>query len=279
MSHELCVVFICNKYYFGRFLETFQKLVTVGQYQGPIVCIIGNDLRHDKCLRNPIVQKYKNVEFLYRPDIQFSQHFQQYQWNLSRPPHWREKMFQYNKFHIFDTYFKKFKYVCYFDCGLTIDFAIAPILEKRHVDCFLANRDGIDNNVGPNVGLQIHNEFIRDSIYWPQMVAEFGEKLNRTAFQTTVLLFDTTHIHDDTKHILIQLAEQWPNAYTNDQAIICLFFALLHPIWRQLRRSNDTHYLYDYIRCDTSKPYIMYKNVSFDHITNGYPESFEITYN
>ena len=52
----LCVVFVCNKKYFSKFLSTCRQLITNGKYKGDICLIIGNDLMNDPLLDNNLIK-------------------------------------------------------------------------------------------------------------------------------------------------------------------------------------------------------------------------------
>ena len=42
-----CVVFLCDKPYFHKFIYTCNQLLSNGNYKGNICLVIGNDLKND----------------------------------------------------------------------------------------------------------------------------------------------------------------------------------------------------------------------------------------
>lgn len=163
---DICIVFVCNKGYIQKILNTYKMLKNKGKYQGDVCLIIGNDL-----INNDLINNIKhNIIIRYYPNINFSNHFIQHQKNLSRPSHWFGKRFQYHKFYLFDVFFKQWSYICYIDCGMIINEDINLILEEKRKNKLIANRDGIDNeNAGvdsltPNEGLKLGDQFVKTRI-------------------------------------------------------------------------------------------------------------------
>ena len=273
---NICVVFCCNANYLHKFKITFHQLINNGKYNGDVCLIVGDDLKNigkdDYIIKNNIIIKYfKNLEILSNTT------FLQQQKLLIRPgTHWFSKRFQYHKFYLFDVFFKNWNYICYIDCGMTIYSDISPILNEKLANKLLANRDGVDNeNAGwcvpitPGLGLKLGDQFTKTELLYKEL--EKNYILNKSYFQTTLMLFDTSIINNETFNNLYSLLQKYPISITNDQGIIALYFTQIKPCWEQLRRKNNTIYFYDYVRCINSK-YIMVKNTSNNWLNVGYNE-------
>ncbi len=273
-----CVVFVCDKKYLEKFINTCSQLITIGKYDGQICLIIGDDLKDFEFNQIEIIRTLSNKLIIkHFNNINFSSDFLEVQNNLNRPGHWNQKMFQYHKFNLFDEFFKQWNYIMYIDCGMTIFDDITPILNECYHGCFLANRDGVDNENG--TGLLIKDQFIDEGNYFEKLQKLFGEKLNYHSFQTTMLLFDSkTNINKNTKNNLINLSLDYPISKTNDQGVINLYFSLINPVWRQIKRFNEKIYFYDYVPCVRNK-YIMIKLITDSHIDQGYVSNYIINYN
>jgi len=128
--NEVCVVFVCNKAYFDKFLYTCYHLLTKGNYKGNICLVIGDDLKDDEIIYQDFII-HNNIYIQHFPDIKFPDEFIIMQHNLYRPQYWSEKLFQYHKLHLFNTFFKQWKYIFYIDCGTHILSNIQPILNLK----------------------------------------------------------------------------------------------------------------------------------------------------
>ena len=125
MVKDVCVVFLCDKAYFSKFIYTCNQLITNGKYKGNICLVIGDDLHNDELLNNDII-KNNNIIIKYFPNISFSNDFLDIQMKMNRPLHWFKKLFQFHKLHLFNTFFKKWDYIFYLDCGINIFFRYIP---------------------------------------------------------------------------------------------------------------------------------------------------------
>jgi len=61
MDMNICVVFVCNKAYFNKFIYTCNQLLTNGKYNGNICLVIGDDLLNDELLNSDIIIKNKII--------------------------------------------------------------------------------------------------------------------------------------------------------------------------------------------------------------------------
>ena len=71
---DVCVVLVCDKAYFNKFVYTCNQLITNGNYNGDICLVIGDDLQNDELLNSDII-KNNNVTIQYFPTMSFSSEF------------------------------------------------------------------------------------------------------------------------------------------------------------------------------------------------------------
>ena len=278
-SSSLCAVFMCNGMYYDKFKKSCEQLITIGNYKGPIVLAVFDDLHveNDTFIKdNKIIIK----RFDYST-IGFSNEFIVQQYNLKRPPHWFNKRFQLLKLFLFDEYFKTWDYIFYIDCGMIIMSDITPILNEKKKNILLANRDGVDNETSdemetPGEGLKIGDQFVKFEPFYSKLKNNFNMK--EKCFQTTFMLYDTNIIENDTKDKLFKLLFEYPISKTNDQGIISLYFTQIKPSWEQIRRKNKDIYFYDYVRCVDEK-YIMIKFDGNAYLNIGYNSKKIAIYN
>ena len=46
LSDKICALFVCNKSYLDKFLDTCNQLIKNGKYKGDICLIIGNETQN-----------------------------------------------------------------------------------------------------------------------------------------------------------------------------------------------------------------------------------------
>lgn len=249
-TEKIALVFLCNKNYFEKFLKTFEMLTKNGNYSGDIVLVIGDDLVDDECLKLSLLN---SVIIKHFPDIKLTDEFLNYSQKIPRNPRWFKSLFQFHKFHLFSTYFKNWNFVFYIDCGASIFSDINPILEIREKDILLAHSDAY-----PLYHWKLHTQFSRrrKCNFYKELNEKFN--LNIDYPQTTIMLFDTSIITDNTYQDLVDLMYKYPNCITNDQGIIALYFTNIFPKWKQIPTGNNEINFYDYSRRE-DKPYIILK--------------------
>lgn len=237
LSASECVVLICNKSYFPKFLKTFEALTTQGCYQGDICLVIGDDLVGDEALE----AVKDRVIIKHFPDLEIAS---------KRSPY--KSLFQYHKLHLFNTYFKQWDTVLYLDCGMHIFSDIRPILNLKRPQKILGHSDAY-----PRYFWKLRDQFHQEELAYYKLAMRFN--LNGDYFQTTLLLFDTNLIQQQTFEELYRLAVEYPISRTNDQGIISLYFTQIVPVWEQIPLRNKETFFYDFQKRNESDPYIMIK--------------------
>ena len=101
---KICVVFVCNKLYFDKFVYTCNKLITNGKYQGDICLVIGDDLNNDILLKHNTIVK-NNVIVKYFPNIHFTKEFLDININVKTDGRNIYSRFQWHKLHVFNIFF------------------------------------------------------------------------------------------------------------------------------------------------------------------------------
>lgn len=254
-NKDICVVFVCNKPYFEKFIQTCNDLVSKGKYKGNICLVIGDDLKDDPLLSNKIIQKY-TIQIQYFPEIRFPEEFIEVQKKLVKSRY--DKKFQYHKTYLFHPFFKKWKYIFYMDCGMHIYSDIQPILEQCTPHTLFAHSDAY-----PTFEWKLHTQFDTTQ---ENMFKKLNKDYNLDIdyFQTGILLYSTDIIEKDTFNNLYQLMLKYPICHTNEQGIMALYFTNIKPVWKPMPVQNNSTYFYDYSNRYKDKPYIMVK----------YPDAF-----
>lgn len=249
-----CVVFVCDKPYFSRFLFTCNQLLSNGQYNGDICLVIGNDLLHDNWLNHEFIQNNKQIIVKHFANIHFPPAFLAINNKIKSDGRNISKRFQWHKLHLFNTYFKRWQSVLYIDCGMTIFTNISPILNEKTENTLLVHCDGY-----PKYEWKLGGQFDRENTeYFTKLNTKYN--LDIDYFQTGMMLYDTNIIEENTFQNLYDLMLEYPICKTNEQGIISLYFTNVKPLWKQIRLRNDDTYFYDCMSRDVeNNRYIMLK--------------------
>lgn len=245
-----CIVLLTNEAFFQKMLYTLQGILNYN-YTGDICVVIGNDLKDSEKLNHPLLN---NVIIKHFPDIVFTNSFIDRFNTLERDSHWKQKIFQFHKFYLFNVFFKQWKYILYIDSGSTVFSSIQPLLDSAKTGTFLAHSDAY-----PQYNWKLNSQFVNIGDDYTKLTKEYN--LNIDYPQTTIMLYDSDIITDNTFKDLLDLAEKYNFSLTNDQGIIALYFTNIVPCWEQIQLENDKFWFYDYLlrpnKCN--KPHILLK--------------------
>jgi hypothetical protein len=254
MKENVCVVFLCNKAYFNRFIYTCNQLVTNGNYNGPICLAIGDDLLNDSLLECDTI-KQNNIVIQHFPNVQFSDEFIRVNKNIRGDNRQITKKFQWHKIYLFDVFFKQWDYILYLDCGITIFSDISPIINEVEENTLLAHSDAY-----PTYKWKLRTQFDEyNTEYFTPLDSMYD--LNIDYFQTTMMLYDTRIIENDTLENLLHLSYEYPISKTNEQGIMALYFTNIQPHFKQIKTHNENTHFYDYLSRSPHNRYIMLKLV------------------
>jgi len=255
MSESLCFVFMCNKPYFHKFTNTCEQLINNGRYKGDICLLIGDDLNNDDMLNCDFI-KNNNIFVKYFPDVRFNDYFYEINSQIEAPGNRNiTKKFQWHKLHLFNIFFKKWNYIFYLDCGMTIYSDVSPMIKEASKNVLLAHSDAF-----PTYEWRLSNQFDKNHELFKKLNDNF--RLDVDYFQTTIIFYDTGIIQENTFDDLVNLSQEYPISKTNEQGIIALYFTNIKPLFRQIRTSNNDTHFYDYLPRNDTYCYIMIKGWS-----------------
>lgn len=255
---DKAVVFVSNIPYFCNFLLTLEQLVNIGKYNGDIILIAADDLYNSKIITNEKLKQY-NVKVVNFPDIKKVMNdntvkniYDNYGPHGKKNYNWGFGCF--NKFHLFNPYFKKYKYIFYLDTGIKIYRPIWDMFTLVKKNTILAHHDDF-----PKYHYKLADKF-RDIEPYKHDISENFDMETKHYFQTTIMLYDTSIINDDTVKNIINLVDKYPISCNGDQEYISLYF---HQITKQMEQitlnKNYDYYYYDYYRRFGINKYCMSK--------------------
>ena len=246
-----CVVFVSNKKYFNKFIKSCELLRKNGKYNGDICLIIGDDLLNDGLLAHKFMRNNKII-IKYYPDLNLPENLIENMEQAENTELVLKKLFQYHKFYLFDTYFKKWNFIMYLDCGMIIYSNILPIINTKKNNKLLAHSDAY-----PLYEWKLDREFIKNNKHYDELESKYN--LNIDYFQTTMMLYDTSIIEDDTFKKLCDLLFKYPICTANDQSIIALYYTCVKPLFEQIPIQDNRTFYYDFSKRDKTNKYIMIK--------------------
>jgi hypothetical protein len=247
---EICVVLLCDDLYFEAMINTLVQ-IRQASYRGDVCLVIGDDLKESDKLTHPLL---KNVVIKHFPDITFSEEFLETFYSIKRDQFWRDKKFQYHKLHLFNSFFKQWEYIFYIDSGIKIFDKIQPIIDTKKEGKLLAHSDAYHEYIW-----KLHNQFDMSHHSSDNLMKKYDLFVDYP--QTTIMLYDTKIINDDTFSEILNLAEEVKISITNDQGIIALYFTNVKPVWEQIPLGDEKNWFYDYLlrNFKMNKPHIMLK--------------------
>jgi hypothetical protein len=108
----------------------------------------------------------------------------------------------------------------------------------------------------PTYEWKLHVQFDKTNDYFTKLDTTYN--LNIDYCQTTIMLYDTKIIKENTYDDLLNLLLEYPISITNDQGIIALYFTNKN-LFKQIKTHNENTQFYDYLPRN-NKPYIMLKS-------------------
>ena len=147
------------------------------------------------------------------------------------------KLSQWEKLHVFDDYFKQWKWVVYLDAGLSIVEDVSSLIELDCTNKILAPQDG-DKRFNEQV-----------SYDKPQYINVMCNKFGKDILDSTIMLncmwmYDTAILDKCNKHELIQGMNEYPCCKTNEMAIMNLFFHLKYHLWEPFPEKLNHKFLF-----------------------------------
>jgi hypothetical protein len=240
------LVLLSNAPYIHRVLKTIYEARTVGQWKDDIVLLLSSDLVNNTSVKefsvefNIIIREVPNRNFDSNLDL-WKKHPEHVDYNYVI-----HRGFMYNKFCIFDTYFKQWDSVFYLDGGAVIQGS----LERMKVACPPANCIYAHSDAYPTYEWKLASQFCLELFENKDNKKEFIDTyspfLNNNYFQGTMCIYDTRIIEPDTVDRLFYLNEKYPIARRMDQGILNLYFNCERNLWKQIPVVDTIGFLYDF---------------------------------
>jgi hypothetical protein len=244
------LVLLTNKSYFEKAYKTIIDARQIGDWQHDIVLLVSNELYVDEKI-HAIVKPY-NVELRKLPERSFQKvidlwknypHDIDYEYVLTRH-------YMLMKFYVMDVYFKRWKYVFYIDSGACIQGRLQRLtVAATPENCLYAHSDSY-----PTYETTLLSQFCLEKLQDPKLRVELLQNnLNCNYFQSTIMIYDTSIIDENTVEQLFSLIDTYPITRRCDQGIFNLHFLCHKNQWKQIPIQDDKGFLYDFHERDDNK--------------------------
>lgn len=234
-----CLTLVTNKDYLEKAFNTIYQARNTGKWNDDIILLLENGLKNDLNIQK--IADNLNIELFELPQFNMENYI--YAWNNNKEhanySYCVSRYFQLMKFHIFNIYMKKWKYIFYIDAGQNIfgdlnRFKNLPLLDN----ILYAHND----NYPTYNNLKLHDQF--------NMNIDYGEinkyyNLDCDYFQSGILIFNTNIIDESIIDRLVKLVNKFPNG-RGDQPYLNLLFTCEKNIWKQIPICDNIGFLYDF---------------------------------
>jgi hypothetical protein len=221
---DTVVVCICDRSYFYRAERTIMDLRTVGNWKCAIVLITINfDLTEEFKIKYDIIEK--KFEIINTTNILKQIGPNGFTDTIDK----REitKIYQWEKFHVFDDYFKQWNRVFFVDAGLRILDDIKYILELDYKNKIIAPYDGKIND-----HLVFKTQVSNDNLdILNLLMSEYDNILESNFMLNCIWVYDTAILDICCKKDLIDAMNKYILCKTNEMTIMNILFHFKHKLW------------------------------------------------
>lgn len=241
-------VLITDKLYFNKAIITITDLRTVGCWNNDIVLItIDFDLDEN------IKTQYQLIDVKF-PQIDKSNLLKKIGPNGFSNSDKRElnKLNQWEKLHVFDNYFSKWKRIVYLDAGLRVLDDVKYVLELNYKNSILAPNDA-SPNFNPDQIFKYQISYDNNDTV-ELLKQDFGDDIfNKHHMLNCMWVYDTNILKVCNKNQLIEAMNKYTLCKTNEMGIMNLLFRFKYNLWSEfpLKASNGK-YLFEWCELNHS---------------------------
>ena len=169
------------------------------------------------------------------------------------------KLTQWEKIHVFDEFFIKWKRVIYLDSGLRVLDNVKYLLELDYIGKFLCQGEYYtEEQILKN---KFECQLIKKDINLiNSLTKEFGEYiLDEKYFLNCLWIYDTDILEIVKKQELINIMNEFPLFRTNEMGTMNLIISMKYKLWKPLPiLASNGKYLFDW--CESNRPGTIWNN-------------------
>ncbi len=225
---DTVVVIVTDSSYFHKARRTIIDVRSKGEWKGDLVVIsIDFDLPHN------FIHYYSILPYKVK-HINTTSILEKYIKNPIRPTcDNREfnKLHQWDKFYVFDSWFLQWKRVIYLDAGLRVLDKLDYLMELDCKDCFMAPDDAAPYDENKRFGGIIETDRHPEII--STLFREFSPSiLNERYFLNCIWIYDTSILHRIHINDFIELMNTYPICRCNEMTIMNLILTYRYRLWK-----------------------------------------------
>lgn len=245
------LVLLANEPYIDRALQTIYQARTVGEWTEDIVVLGPESLLQYKSVVDRFQQfDVRFISIPYREIVSLKPFWdkhtshENYEYIQSHP-------YIYQKFFVFHPVFKAWDVVFYLDSGCVIQGPLDRMKKACTPRHFLyAHSDAYPFYTYRSLDCQFRLEIAETQVK-EKMEAKYN--LDIDYFQSTLMIYNTKILQDNTVERLFELAEQYPMSTRMDQGIMNLYWTCERKLWRQIPLQDQEGFLYNYLEINGCK--------------------------
>lgn len=245
-SDSTAFVTLCDYNYWEKAKRTILQLRGVGGWMGDVILIS--------------VDFHPDMEFMKENNIQeyFVQHIntdtlvkqlQEHPIKRMQDDRHFKKLTQWDKFHVFDSFFKQWERIVFLDAGIHIFNRVDALLSLPWKGKLLAPDDSgpYDNQNRFRCQLDIGaNPSVAELLFkmWPRDI------LDQTYFLNCIFVYDTALLETVSFQELEDAMNTYPICLCNEMGIMNLFFTFKLGVWSPFPVTVDGKYLFGWCQLD-----------------------------
>jgi len=250
MDKKWTMVFVANGPYIQKAINTIQLARTIGEWKDDIVLLVSSDLYSDEtvkglCTKFSVIMRKvpeRNFDTVLNVWKKHPEH-SEYKYVMQRT-------FIWNKFYTFDTFFRRWDYVFYLDSGAKIQGSLERMKKACVPDkCIYAHSDAYPSYQWKLIR-QFSMELFDNEDNKQAFIKSYSNCFDKDYFQTTLFIYDTSILEDDTVEQLFKLNDLYPISIRADQGIANLYFHCERGLWKQIPVKDYKGFLYDFLERD-----------------------------
>jgi hypothetical protein len=220
----VCVV-LSDKKYENKVITTIKDLRTTGEWNGTIIHI---NIGYNLDVKFKSINDVQEIDFPLIDKIELLKKIGKDGFKNSDK---REinKLSQWEKFHVFDNYFKKWSRVIFFDAGLRIFDDISCLLKLDYKNKIVAPDDCYkSSNIFKQQLIFDNQEYIN---IFQNDYPNYEQIYNSNYFLNCIWIYDTKILDICNKNELIDSMNKYPICKTNEMTIMNIIFHFKYNLW------------------------------------------------